>query len=273
MLRYAKGDDIEDARAAAPLSLANLPGESETDAYCVVASAVDLLGNESSLPGKIDDGECMVAGMPDDDEADMLDAMNSATFYEMLLEDLNIANRMPDDAAGSTTTPKADAIEAAMDKLADTGLRVGVDITPPGIEIDELDRFDDPVEILSFSFAYYDDLSEDSNSGLHSSPLLVSAQKRNTSMTDCLDISDGMGVGVTPAGAVGTTSDDCDDPTALGEDVAVGFGTPPDAYYTLWGTTRDKAGNHSETVSHTFVVDTDPGGGDSSSRSKNRSRR
>ena len=50
VLRYAEEDDIEDARAAAPLSLANLPGESDADAYCAVVSAVDLLGNESSLP-------------------------------------------------------------------------------------------------------------------------------------------------------------------------------------------------------------------------------
>ena len=56
MLKYAEDDDIEDARAAAPLSLANLPGESEANAYCAVVSAVDLLGNESSLPGDIDDG-------------------------------------------------------------------------------------------------------------------------------------------------------------------------------------------------------------------------
>ena len=63
VLRYAEDDDIEDARAAAPLSLANLPGESDENAYCVVASAVDLLGNESSLPGKIDDGDCLEAGV------------------------------------------------------------------------------------------------------------------------------------------------------------------------------------------------------------------
>ena len=59
VLKYAEDDDIEDARAAAPLSLANLPGESEADAYCAVVSAVDLLGNESSLPGDIDDGDCL----------------------------------------------------------------------------------------------------------------------------------------------------------------------------------------------------------------------
>ena len=62
VLKYAEDDDIEDARAAAPLSLANLPGESDADAYCAVVSAVDLLGNESSLPGELTtalpDGRC-----------------------------------------------------------------------------------------------------------------------------------------------------------------------------------------------------------------------
>ena len=52
----------------------------------------------------------------------------------MLLETFVIANAMMDDAVGATT--KADAIEAAMDELADAGLLVGVDITPPGIEIE-----------------------------------------------------------------------------------------------------------------------------------------
>ena len=241
VLRYAEGGDIEDARAAAPLSLANLPGESDENAYCVVASAVDLLGNESSLPGKIDDGACLIAGTPDTDDSDM---NNDGTGYQMLLEELRVANAMMDEAEGKA------AIETAMDKLADAGLLVGVDITPPGIEIEADDRF--AAEPDAFNFDIFDDENEDHNSGLHSMPLLASAQKRDTDGTDCLDID--ATNGNVAAGAAGM---DCDDPTAL-EDVANDFTSPTDAYYTLWGTTRDKAGNHSETVSHTFVVDQDP---------------
>ena len=168
----------------------------------------------------------------------------TADSYEALLQALHVANAMMmgDDADA--------AIEAAMDELADAGLLVGVDITPPGIEIEEDDRFADEPD--AFNFDIFDDENEDHNSGLHSMPLLVSAQKRDTDDTDCLDID--ATNGNVAAGAAGV---DCDDPTAL-EDVANDFDNPTDAYYTLWGTARDKAGNRSETVSHTFVVDQDP---------------
>ena len=250
VLKYAEDDDIEDARAAAPLSLANLPGESDEDAYCAVVSAVDLLGNESSLPGEIDDGDCLMAGV-----AAVVDDMGMATTpattgsYEALLEDLRVANAMADDAG--TTTTKADAIETAMDELADAGLLVGVDITPPGIEIEDDDRFVEAPD--AFNFDIFDDENEDHNSGLHSMPLLASAQKRDTDSTDCLDID--ATNGNVAAGAAGM---DCDDPTALADVANDVRPSPTDAYYTLWGTARDKAGNTSETVSHTFVFDADP---------------
>ena len=234
VLRYAEDDDIEDARAAAPLSLANLPGESDMDAYCFVASAVDLLGNESSLPGKIDDGDCLMAGVAGTlDMGGMVDDQATMGSYEELLQNLAVANAMMDDGAG--VTAKADAIETAMDELADAGLLVGVDITPPGIEIEDDDRFVEAPD--AFNFAIFDDENEDHNSGLHSMPLLASAQKRDTDSTDCLDID--ATNGNVAAGAAGM---DCDDPTAL-EDVANDFTDPTDAYYTLWGTARDKAGN------------------------------
>ena len=248
VLRYAEGDDIEDAIAAAPLSLANLPSESEMDAYCAVVSAVDRLGNESGLPDE-DDGTCVIAGTPDTDAADALNDQNDATGYEMLLEALNIANRMEDDAEGVTT--KADAIESATDALADAGLLVGVDITPPGIELaDDENRFNTGSPSLDFD--PYDDENEDHNSGLHSlAPLLVAASIRDTDDTDCLDIA---GIGEGTPGAVGTTSADCDDPTPLGE-VPIGFDAPANAYYTVRAAALDQAGNFSAPLSHTFVFD------------------
>ena len=65
VLRYAeaKGTSVKDAIAASPLTLANASrGIGNADAYCAVASAVDLLGNESSLPDE-DDGDCLIAGV------------------------------------------------------------------------------------------------------------------------------------------------------------------------------------------------------------------
>ena len=65
-LRYAEvpssGDGLDEALVAPILTLANLPGESDADEYCAVASAVDLLGNESGLPDEEDDGgTCMAS--------------------------------------------------------------------------------------------------------------------------------------------------------------------------------------------------------------------
>ena len=225
VLRYAEDDDIKDAIAASPLTLANLPGESEINAYCAVASAVDLLGNESSLPG----GDCLMAG---DDE----------NGYGALLKALS-------DAA-----EEEEAVATAEAALADAGLLVGVDVTPPGIEIDEDERIND-VDNLTFDFDVYDDENEDSNSGLHTLPLLVSMERRDASDTECLVIDDGTGV---TAGAVDSGNDmDCDDTTGLPNPTTITFaGTPAPshAYYTLSGTARDKAGNSSG-MTHTFVFD------------------
>ena len=80
VLRYAEADNgsVEDAIAAAPLSLTNFPGESEMDAYCVVVSAVDALGNESGLPDE-DDGMCLIAGVPLSRRTDDDNNSNDAT--------------------------------------------------------------------------------------------------------------------------------------------------------------------------------------------------
>ena len=84
-----------------------------------------------------------------------------------------------------------------MDELADAGLLVGVDITPPGIELADDDiRF--TTGDVDLDFDIYDDENEDSNSGLHSFPLLVSAAFRDTDDADCLDIGATDGAGGTP---------------------------------------------------------------------------
>ena len=259
VLRYAEADNgsVEDAVGAAPLSPTNLPGESEMDAYCAVVSAVDALGNESGLPDE-DEGTCVVAGTPDTDDTD--DPTNDAAGYEMLLEALAIANRLPDDAEGVTT--KADAVEAAQDALADAGLLVGVDITPPGIEIDE-DMRVNAVADLSFDFDIYDDENDEANSGLHSlAPLLVRIQRRTTDDTECLDIGNAADVAA-GTGALGVVENGDDesctaDPTALPDGTAITFQTSPatsHAYYTLSGSAVDQAGNFAIPASHTFVFD------------------
>ena len=260
VLRYAKAgtNGVRDALAAAPLSPTNLPSESEMDGYCVFASAVDALGNESSLPAATGTraGTCNMAGAPDADAGTATDNdTNDATGYEMLLEALAMANRLDDDVAPATT--KADAVAAAETALARAGILAGVDITPPGIEIDAETRFT-ALAADALDFDIYDDESDVANSDLHSvAPLRVRIQRRTTDDTECLDIA--TGADGTTAGEVQNGDDvSCTaDPVALG-DVAITFQTTPatsHAYYTLSGAALDQAGNVSTIESHTFVFD------------------
>ena len=58
-LSVAEGD-LDEARAADASSAPTLPDPSGANDYCFIASAVDLLGNESSLPkAEKDGGVCM----------------------------------------------------------------------------------------------------------------------------------------------------------------------------------------------------------------------
>ena len=257
VLRYAEADNgsVEDAIAAAPLSLTNFPGESKMDAYCVVVSAVDALGNESGLPDE-DDGTCLTAGLPDADAGtDADNNTNDATGYEMLLEALAMAER-------ADPVVEAD-VTAAKDALADAGLLAGLDITPPGIEIDEEMRLT-AIPADGFSFDIYDDENDVANSGLHSlAPLLVRIQRRTTDKTECLAIDDLASATATPAGTPGEVDNGDDvsctaDPSALADGTAITFSTTPatsHAYYTLTGSAVDQAGNFAMPVSHTLVFD------------------
>ena len=170
VLRYAAAGSkqVENALAAAPLSLTNLPSESKLDGYCVFASAVDALGNESDLPKK-DDGTCNMAGVPAvlaDDGTETTPATEGS--YEALLRALVVAEAADPVVAADVATAKKN--------LANAGLLAGVDITPPGIEIDEDMRIN-AVADLSFDFDIYDDENDEANSGLHSAaPLLVRIQ-------------------------------------------------------------------------------------------------
>ena len=106
VLRYAEGADIEDAIAAAPLSRTNFPGESAMNAYCVVVSAVDALGNESDLPDEDDDGTCVTRPVPPAVHRRQRHGNNCSHCegsYEALLQDLVVAHALPDDVAPATT--------------------------------------------------------------------------------------------------------------------------------------------------------------------------
>ena len=102
------------------------PPDSRTgSSYCVIASAVDDLGNESALPDD-EDGMCHVAGSPsraavmddpDTSDDESMDAVDATGYFSVL------EPGMADDADD-------DAVEA----LANAGLRAGVDTSPPTAE-------------------------------------------------------------------------------------------------------------------------------------------
>ena len=255
VLRYAEGTDIEDAIAAAPLSRMNFPGESDINAYCVVVSAIDALGNESELPDE-DTGTCAIAGTAAVITANgTVTTAATANSYEALLQDLVVAQR--------TVPLNQTNVDNAKAALADAGLRAGLDITAPGIEIDVAMRINDIASLTTgLLFDIYDDLHDDHNSGLHSmAPLLTRIQRRTTDDTECLAIDDAASALATPPGTPGEVQDNVDvsctaDPSALGRGTAVTFTSGAShAYYTLTGSAVDRAGNFATPVSHTFVFD------------------
>ena len=131
-------------------------------------------------------------------------------------------------------------------------LEFGVDTTVPAI--DDIDGDMRYAEAPSaFSFEAFDDEGAASGDNLHSVlPLMVRTQRRDASGSECLTIPDN--------GMVGADADDrdCAETTALADEGTVEFDNPTAAYYTLWASARDQAGNHSAEVSHTFVFDKNP---------------
>ena len=223
MLRM--GDDLEKALEASPGS--SLPAESAgADSYCAIASATDDLGNESDLPE--DDATCRDAPAGGD----------------ALVNHDNDA--MTPDVYGYDETPDVDT--DMVTDLSGQTLEFGVDTTVPAIDdIDGEMRY--TAAPSAFSFDAFDDEGVASGDNLHSVPLMVRTQKRDASGSECLTIPDD---GTVPADA---EDRDCAETTDLAENGTVEFDSPTDAYYTLWASARDQAGNRSAEVSHTFVFD------------------
>ena len=221
------GKDLKAALAAAVASSA--PAESRTaSSYCAIASATDDLGNESDLPE--DDATCRAAPAGGD----------ALVNHDM--------DEMTPDVYGYDATPD---IDDAVDDLSEQTLGFGVDTTVPAIDdIDGDMRY--TAAPSAFSFDAFDDEGVASGDNLHSVPLMVRTQKRDASGSECLTIPDD---GTVPSGA---DDRDCDVTTDLAENGTVTFDSPTAAYYTLWASARDQAGNRSAEVSHTFVFDDDP---------------
>ena len=220
------------------------PPDSRTgSSYCVIASAVDDLGNESRLPDD-EHGTCVIAGVSTidiEDDATTLDVDESAnnregTGYTKLLEDLAAAEEAEDD----------EAIEDAQDALADAGLRAGVDTSPPTAEfvgaslrsnsktvnIDGTDPADPTIQYV---------LHLDDNRGLRvTEPVVDTLVYRD---------DDGDLDGVATTVAQQATPDD----SPLYD---VSFANDGVGYYTYTAQGQDKAGNLSAEITRTALHDT-----------------
>ena len=111
-------DGLPEALEATPCQ-AVPPGavaDSKANADCVVASAVDNLGNESARPDE--GGTCEMAG----------NASVEAVMDDPATNDVD-ETVMAADAEGYFALLEADAADA--EALANAGLRAGVDLTPP----------------------------------------------------------------------------------------------------------------------------------------------
>ena len=227
-------DGLKEALAATAYQ-AVPPGvvaDSEPNAYCVVASAVDKLGNESARPDE-DDGTCEMAGVASrdaiaDDPAtgENEEAANvEAAGYAGLVQ----AAAAEADADDPTDTDDAEA-------LANTGLQVGVDLTPPEAIFAGASLGKDAKALFAEQTQYI--LHVTDNRGLRAAEPVV----------DTLEIRGTGGV----VGAM-TTTEEAEIGLPL---VDVDFTADEVGYYTYTAQAQDMAGNLSEpAISRTAIHD------------------
>ena len=238
VLRYAAvprtGAAIDAAIAAPILTLANLPSESDADKYCAVASAVDLLGNESDLPeAKEDGGTCMPAGTASNNGPDGMagtgdDGEVEAIGYHLLFE-----NAM---AAAPT--------DAAVDSLANAGLLVGVDITPPVVEYTAGGIGKDQATTVEGGWVLH---VTDGGSGLATDPIDASIEVRDADGTEDVDEAEA-GEAAEAGEFVVTPTSSTRFTTTITSPAGVG-------YYTFAATATDKAGNETDSGSRVALND------------------
>ena len=218
---------VKAALAATPST--SLPAEHKTpNNYCVFASAVDRLGNESALP-KADDATCEIAGV----KATTGDNPQSATGYVKVL------------ANGKASS----ASKAATDSLANAGILAGVDLTAPSVEFLTASVKDKATELGdSPSWGLY---VADRIGATHSKVLDVSIKVRDATKTTTFKHKAGESAA---PDSFAITNDE----NSLRHMVKVLGASAEGArrgYYTFSATAKDKAGNKSAPASRVALHD------------------
>ena len=224
---------VDGALAATPNALPTAP--TKANAACVIATAVDLLGNESKLPS---------AGK----------ACTTAADYAVAVQALK-------DARGADD-PDEDAIEDALGDIP-AGIRAGLDVTAPTIDFSGTSPKNNDRKLTSefqLQVADPDPGQKVGYSGLHTDPVLANVQIRNAKNEVICgdDDADDMSIpgNETILGECKANTEGLSFDNTLGLVTTTGVvadGTI--GYYTVTAAVRDKAGNYSEAVSRVALND------------------
>ncbi|MDE0082090.1 MAG: Ig-like domain-containing protein [Gammaproteobacteria bacterium] len=231
-LRY--GENITLALAADPSSEPALPAPTKKDVLCFVASAVDLLGNESRLPSA-EDG---CAAIPE-----------GGIFEE---DGMKIAEDEDDEIIADLFS----TIRAGVDTSAPTLIFTGR--SPK--ENTRARASNKSTNFREFEMEVVDTGGSTGKSGLHRSmPVLAKVERRDADDTACS--GDGL------PGEEDVTTDSCvsngDGFGDITDDLILttAFADQDDiGYYTFTAMSQDKAGNRSDQISRTVLLDTEQPG-------------
>ena len=151
------GEDIEEALDAAPSSSPTLPDDSDdNDAYCFVASALDDLGNRSTLPKEADG--CAAPG----------EYMDAVEFMEAVEES---------EVGANDGTPEVEAEDAVVFST----IEAGVDTAVPTLEFTTTPR--SPVRVAT---EFQVRASDEGDAGIHETkPVSGRVALRNAEETLC----------------------------------------------------------------------------------------
>ena len=243
-LRYAAKPSSGSSHAKAAVAAAastSLPAEHKAnDRYCVFASAVDRLGNESPLP-KADDATCVEPGKKAVVASDGVEAADS-TGYQALLD--NVA-----------TTPT----DTERTALANAGIEAGVDLTAPKIEFLSGAAKDKATNLGTETNETWGLHVSDKLGEADSDPLDVSIKVRDTKKTTTFKKQ--TAVGLDSFTVTSATSGETGFGFRHTVSILGGGNTGDEAarvrtgYYTFSATAKDKAGNKSAPASRVALHD------------------